>query len=106
VLGGVVGHRVLTIVCLIAVGIAAGLYIVPMYTLLQHRAPKKSKGSMVATSNFLNVTGGLVAVVVFYFVTFALQTFFKLNLTSRDAEQGQATLMQYLDQLTVAQRVL
>ncbi len=57
-----------------------------MYTLLQHRAPKESKGSMVATSNFLNVTGGLVAIVVFYFVTYALQTVFGLTLTSADAE--------------------
>ena len=47
---------------LVAVGIGAGLYIVPLYTLLQHRAPKESKGNLVALSNFLNVTGGLVAV--------------------------------------------
>jgi hypothetical protein len=62
-----------TIGCLIAIGFAAGLYIVPLYTLLQHRAPKDSKGNMVATSNFMNVTGGLVAVATFYFVTFVLQ---------------------------------
>jgi hypothetical protein len=55
------------------IGAAAGLYIVPLYTLLQHRAPKESKGGLVATSNFLNVAGGLVAVIAFYVVTYVLQ---------------------------------
>ena len=94
-----------TIVCLIGIGVAAGLYIVPMYTLLQHRAPKESKGSMVATSNFLNVTGGLVAVVVFYFVTYGLQTFFGLTLTSADAGQNEAALTRYIAQLAMAERI-
>ena len=104
-LAGVVGREVATIVTLISIGIAAGLYIVPMYTLLQHRAPKESKGAMVATSNFLNVTGGLVAVVVFYFVTFGLQTVFGLSLTAADAEQSPSLLREYIDQLYVAQRI-
>ena len=105
VLAGVVGQEVATIVTLIAIGVAAGLYIVPMYTLLQHRAPKESKGSMVATSNFLNVTGGLVAVVVFYFVTFALQMLFGLSLTSAEAESSETALVGYIDQLRMAQRI-
>jgi MFS family permease len=58
-----------TVTCLILVGMAAGLYIVPLYTLLQDRAPKQSKGSLVATSNFLNSTAGLAAVAVFLVVT-------------------------------------
>ncbi|MGC4006605.1 MAG: hypothetical protein QM811_27185 [Pirellulales bacterium] len=41
--------------------------------MLQHRAPKDSKGNMVATSNFVNVTGGLLAILMFYFVTFVFQ---------------------------------
>ena len=69
------------IACLIAVGVAAGLYIVPLYTLLQHRAPKESKGSLVATSNFLNVVGGLIAVTVFFFLTARLQSFLGLTLS-------------------------
>jgi hypothetical protein len=105
VLAGVVGREVATIVTLIAIGLAAGLYIVPMYTLLQHRAPKESKGSMVATSNFLNVTGGLLAVVVFYFVTFALQVLFGLSMTSAEAETSEAALVGYIDQLQTAQRI-
>ncbi len=101
-LAGFVGRPTLTIVCLILIGVSAGLYIVPMYTLLQHRAPKASKGSMVATSNFLNVTGGLVAIVVFYFVTYALQTVFGLTLTSADAERDPETLKLYISQLSTA----
>jgi acyl-[acyl-carrier-protein]-phospholipid O-acyltransferase/long-chain-fatty-acid--[acyl-carrier-protein] ligase len=104
-LAGFVGRPGVTIVCLIAIGMSAGLYIVPMYTLLQHRAPKASKGSMVATSNFLNVTGGLVAVVVFYFVTYSLQTVFGLTLTTADAERNPALLEQYISQLATAQRI-
>lgn len=105
VLASVVGHETATIVTLIAIGVSAGLYIVPMYTLLQQRAPKESKGSMVATSNFLNVTGGLVAVVVFYFVTFALQIIFGLAMTSKDAAQSEGALRAYITQLEVAGRI-
>ena len=54
---------------LVAVGLAGGIYIVPLYTLLQLRAPKDSKGSLVATSNLLNVTGGLGAVLIFPLAT-------------------------------------
>jgi acyl-[acyl-carrier-protein]-phospholipid O-acyltransferase/long-chain-fatty-acid--[acyl-carrier-protein] ligase len=62
-----------TVVCLVLLGVAAGFYIVPLYTLLQHRAPKDSKGNLVATSNLINVIGGGVAVFVFYLVTFVLE---------------------------------
>jgi hypothetical protein len=62
-----------TRVCLVLVGIAASFYIVPLYTLLQHRAPKNSKGNLVATSNFVNVAGGMLAVAVFYLITFSLE---------------------------------
>jgi acyl-[acyl-carrier-protein]-phospholipid O-acyltransferase/long-chain-fatty-acid--[acyl-carrier-protein] ligase len=62
-----------TIVCLVLLGVAAGFYIVPLYTLLQHRAPKDSKGNLVATSNFINVIGGLLAVGIFYLVTSGLE---------------------------------
>jgi acyl-[acyl-carrier-protein]-phospholipid O-acyltransferase/long-chain-fatty-acid--[acyl-carrier-protein] ligase len=105
VLASVVGIETPTIVTLIGIGVSAGLYIVPMYTLLQQRAPKESKGSMVATSNFLNVTGGLFAVVVFYFVTFALQMIFGLRLTSKDAGQSEGALRAYITQLEVAGRI-
>ena len=87
------------IFCLIAVGAAAGLYIVPLYTLLQHRAPKESKGSLVATSNFLNVTGGLVAVVLFYLLTSGLQSILGLTLTPAAVRHSPQLLPHYLHQL-------
>jgi acyl-[acyl-carrier-protein]-phospholipid O-acyltransferase/long-chain-fatty-acid--[acyl-carrier-protein] ligase len=62
-----------TVTCLILIGVAAGFYIVPLYTLLQHRAPKDSKGNLVATSNFVNVVGGLLAIGVFYLLTTGLE---------------------------------
>jgi len=65
------------VVCLVLIGMAASLYIVPLYTLLQHRAPKDSKGNLVATSNFVNVlAGGLLAVGVFYVLAMVLDGVF------------------------------
>src|SRR5262249_3242455 len=51
--------------CLIGIGFFTGFYIVPMFTLLQHRAPKASKGDLLATSNFINVVGAISASVLF-----------------------------------------
>jgi acyl-[acyl-carrier-protein]-phospholipid O-acyltransferase/long-chain-fatty-acid--[acyl-carrier-protein] ligase len=75
-----------TVVCLILVGVAAGFFIVPLYTLLQHRAPKDSKGNLVATSNFINVAGGLLAVAAFYVVTGALERMFGLNQAEKSVQ--------------------
>src|SRR5262249_12102980 len=58
--------------------------IVPLYTLLQHRAPKDSKGNLVGTSNFVNVVGGLLAIGVFYAVTRGLEWYRGLTLKSSD----------------------
>jgi hypothetical protein len=52
-------------------GFFTGFYLVPLFTLLQHRAPKTSKGDSIATSNFINVTGGIVASAVFFLADFA-----------------------------------
>ncbi|MCC7086019.1 MAG: MFS transporter [Pirellulales bacterium] len=95
----VVPHKARMIACLIAVGTAAGLYIVPLYTLLQHRAPKESKGSLVATSNFLNVTGGLIAVIVFFLATAGLQFVLDLKLHYADARSDPLKVTAYLHQL-------
>jgi len=61
------------IVCIIAIGFFTGFYLVPLFTLLQHRAPKSSKGDAVATSNFINVTGAIVASLVFFAVDITAQ---------------------------------
>jgi acyl-[acyl-carrier-protein]-phospholipid O-acyltransferase/long-chain-fatty-acid--[acyl-carrier-protein] ligase len=99
VLAGVAHSTPAMVGCLIMIGAAAGLYIVPLYTLLQHRAPKESKGGLVATSNFLNVAGGLVAVIAFYVVTFVLQT--ALGLGGQGAAVGDSAqgLAVYVGQL-------
>jgi hypothetical protein len=86
-------------ICLMGVGVTAGLYIVPMYTLLQHRAPKDSKGGLVAMSNFLNVSGGLVAIAVFYFLTGIMQSFLGLNLKMQDAHANPTLYPEYIYQL-------
>jgi MFS family permease len=54
------------VACLIALGFCVGFYLVPLYALLQHRAPKTSKGDLIATSNFINVIGAITASVFFY----------------------------------------
>jgi 1-acyl-sn-glycerol-3-phosphate acyltransferase len=56
------------ITALVLIGFWSGFYIVPLYTLLQHRAPKTSKGDLIATSNFVNVTGAIGASVLFFFL--------------------------------------
>jgi MFS family permease len=59
------------IVCLTLIGFFTGFYIVPLFVLLQHRAPKTSKGDAIATSNFINVTGAIVSSVLFFLLVSA-----------------------------------
>ena len=53
------------IACTILLGICTGFYLVPLFTLLQYRAPKASKGDMIASSNFINVSGAIAASLLF-----------------------------------------
>ncbi len=55
---------------IILIGFSTGFYLVPLFTLLQHRAPKTSKGDMIATSNFINVTGAIAASALFFLLVF------------------------------------
>src|ERR1019366_9080481 len=59
-------HTAVLVTALIIIGFFSGFYMVPLYTLLQQRAPKKSKGELVATSNFINVTGAIAASILFF----------------------------------------
>jgi MFS family permease len=61
-----IDHVAGLVACIIATGFFTGFYLVPLFTLLQHRAPKASKGDAVATSNFVNVTGAILASVLFF----------------------------------------
>lgn len=71
------------ITSLFGIGFGAGFYLVPLYTLLQHRAPKAAKGNVVAASNFLNVVGGIVSVGLFYALSFALDKFLGANIEDK-----------------------
>jgi MFS family permease/1-acyl-sn-glycerol-3-phosphate acyltransferase len=61
--------------CLVLMGFSAGFYIVPLYTLLQHRAPRGSKGSSIASSNAVNVTGAIAASLVFFALDWSARRF-------------------------------
>jgi MFS family permease len=56
----------LLVLCIVLIGFFTGFYLVPLFSLLQHRAPKTSKGDSIATSNFINITGAIAASVVFF----------------------------------------
>jgi len=62
------------VAAIIAMGFFTGFYLVPLYTTLQHRAPKTSKGDAVAVSNFINVTGAILASALFYVLVTAFQS--------------------------------
>ena len=69
----------------ILIGFFTGFYLVPLFTLLQHRAPKTSKGDMIATSNFINVTGAILASVLFFAVVAGSK---KAGFLDRDPDRG------------------
>ncbi|MGL4423485.1 MAG: hypothetical protein ACRCZF_22705, partial [Gemmataceae bacterium] len=56
------------VACIILIGFCTGFYIVPLFTLLQAKAPKGSKGELIATSNCVNVTGAIAATILFKLV--------------------------------------
>jgi MFS family permease len=73
---------------LILIGFFTGFYIVPMFTLLQHRAPKTSKGDLVATNNLISVTGAIAATVIFFGLEKAAE---KFHIAEPVAQQKVAT---------------
>ena len=80
--------RVPLLVAAIAfIGFFTGFYLVPLYSLLQHRAPKSSKGDSVATSNFLNISGAIAASLLFFVLTLLAQ---KTGYSPRLPEAGSA----------------
>jgi MFS family permease len=56
------------ITCIVLIGFFTGFYLVPLFSLQQHRAPKESKGDVIATNNFVNVIGAILASAVFFVV--------------------------------------
>ena len=75
--------------CIIAIGFFTGFYLVPLFTQLQYAAPKDKKGDLIATSNFANVTGAIIASVLFFGVVFVAQrTRLVPEVTDRDQLGG------------------
>jgi MFS family permease len=74
--------------CIIAIGFFTGFYIVPLFTLLQLRAPKTSKGDAVATSNFINVTGAIAASLLMMLLVFGAK---KLGIAPELEQQQELT---------------
>ena len=98
---GLLKHSpMLFVISLFGIGCGAGFYLVPQYTLLQHRAPKQSKGNVVSASNFLNVVGGIVSVAVFFGMTFALE-----HLMGPTAMQGHSKTDVFADANLLSQYV-
>ena len=78
-------YRRLFGLCLFGIGFGAGFYLVPMYTLLQQRAPKESKGNVIAASNFINVSGGVISVLVFFAVAGLLDRLYGVHVAESEA---------------------
>jgi MFS family permease len=86
------------VLSLFGIGFGAGFYLVPQYTLLQHRAPKESKGNVVSASNFLNVVGGIISVAVFYTMTFTLEHWMGPSVTKTHTKTEVFNSPQLLDE--------
>ena len=80
------------IVALVLIGFFSGFYMVPLYTLLQHRAPKTSKGDLIATSNFINVTGAIAASLLFYLLVLGSQVLGVTPLVTQTDKVAEGTL--------------
>lgn len=90
--GYFVGYVPGLVVSIALIGFFTGFYIVPLFTLLQYKSPKSSKGEMIATSNFVNVTGAIVASLLFFAVVFAAQRFGLTPEVERRDEVARGTL--------------
>ena len=85
--------------CLFGIGFGAGFYLVPMYTLLQQRAPKESKGNVIAASNFINVSGGVISVLVFFAVAGLLDRIYGVRVGETEAAGNVELLNERISQL-------
>lgn len=86
------------VTALFGIGCGAGFYLVPLYTLLQHRAPKESKGNVVSASNFLNVVGGIAAVGMFYAAAFILDRMWGAEITESDVARDPGLIARFVSE--------
>ena len=93
-------------VCMLfGIGFGAGFYLVPLYTQLQHRAPKQAKGNVVSASNFLNVVGGIIAVAVFFSVTFGFERLMAPHAGQKPAVADIASTERHIDELNKQRQI-
>ena len=52
--------------CLLALGISAGLFVIPLQAFLQEMSPEKTRGSILAAANFLTFSGMLATAGIFW----------------------------------------
>jgi acyl-[acyl-carrier-protein]-phospholipid O-acyltransferase / long-chain-fatty-acid--[acyl-carrier-protein] ligase len=57
------------VICLVMAGVSAGFYSVPLYALLQHRAPLRNRAGIIASSNFANFAGILLSALFYMLLT-------------------------------------
>jgi acyl-[acyl-carrier-protein]-phospholipid O-acyltransferase/long-chain-fatty-acid--[acyl-carrier-protein] ligase len=62
-----------TAASLVGLGFAAGLFAVPLNAYLQQRAGREEKGQLIATNNFVNTAGIVLAAAVHWFLKSLLQ---------------------------------
>ena len=92
-------------ILLFLIGLSAGLYIVPLYTLLQHRAPKELKGNVIAASNFVNVIGGIGAVLLFYLLTWGAERMLGITLSPHEVHERPELIEEYHRQIAAGRRI-
>ncbi|MSR60687.1 MAG: MFS transporter [Planctomycetaceae bacterium] len=95
----------LLVASLFGIGAGAGFYLVPLYTLLQHRAPKKSKGNVVAASNFVNTLGGVVSVLLFYLMAYVLDKMFGATIGEHSLRGHPELLPKFVEELELQMRI-
>ncbi|HJN49239.1 MAG: MFS transporter [Pseudomonadales bacterium] len=66
------GSYLATSICLIFTGVAAGLYIVPLFSYLQFRADEQEKGRVLATVGILNGLFLVLGSIIFYLLSVEL----------------------------------
>jgi len=66
------GRLIETAVCVVLIGISAGLFIVPVRALIQLRSPEHKRGEVVAASGFLGWVGVLASAGLLYLLDHAL----------------------------------
>ena len=80
------------VVILFFLGMSAGFVVVPLYTQMQHRAPRERKGNIIAAANFIYVCGGITSIVLFFLLAWALERQFSSGMTLASVKENPALL--------------